>query len=132
MKPVAEKLRNLERQLAEEKGLFSLFALFLREDAPNKWDVVVSAPWVDKDKGEALAYLAKSLQSSLSPDELLSLSRIVLVEQDNPGLDAILRAVQVEHSIVDVRDCNFFGLDIKYAYIITSQRLGEPVVREAG
>ena len=67
MKQVAEKLRNMERQVAEEKGPVSLFGLFLREGAPDKWDLVVSAPWIDENKEAGLAYPAKSLRSALLP-----------------------------------------------------------------
>ncbi len=129
MKQIAEKLRNLERQAAEEKGPFSLFGLFLRADAPDKWDLVVSAPWIDDNKEESLSYMAESLRASLAAEELLNLSRIVLVEQNNPGLEAVQRAMHVEHGVVEIKDCNFFDLEIKSALIITSQRLGEPVTQ---
>lgn len=129
MKQIAEKLKNLERQMADEKGPFSLFGLFLREDAPDKWDLVVSAPWIDDNKEESLAYIAESLRASLAAEELLNLSRIVLVEQNNPGLEAVQRAMHVQHGVVEIKDCNFFDLEIKSAFIITSQRLGEPVTQ---
>ena len=131
MKQIAEKLRNLERQAADEKGPFSLFGLFLREDAPDKWDLVVSAPWIDDNNEESLAYIAESLRAFLAAEELLNLSRIVLVEQSNPGLEAVQRAMHVEHGVVELKDCNFFGLEIKSALIITSQRLGEPVTQSS-
>jgi len=129
VKQIAEKLKNLERQMADEKGPFSLFGLFLREDAPDKWDLVVSAPWIDDNKEESLAYIAESLRASLAAEELLNLSRIVLVEQNNPGLEAVQRAMHVQHGVVEIKDCNFFDLEIKSAFIITSQRLGEPVTQ---
>ena len=129
MKQIAEKLKNLERQMADEKGPFSLFGLFLREDAPDKWDLVVSAPWIDDNKEESLAYIAESLRASLAAEELLNLSRIVLVEQNNPGLEAVQRAMHVQHGVVEIKDRNFFDLEIKSAFIITSQRLGEPVTQ---
>jgi hypothetical protein len=45
MRDLAVKLRGLERTLSEEKGPFNLFALLLREDAPDVWDLVVAAKW---------------------------------------------------------------------------------------
>ena len=54
MKAFAEKLVPVERQIAAEKGAFLLFALFLREDAPDVWDLVVAAPWIEANKSEAL------------------------------------------------------------------------------
>jgi len=131
MRTVAEKLLNLERQVTAEKGPFSLFALFLREDAQDKWDLVVSAGWLEKNKEEGLSYLADSLRSILPSDDLVSLSKIVVVDQDDPALAAVHRALKAEHSVVEVKNCTFFGLEIKHAFIITSQRQAETVGREA-
>jgi len=126
MKQLVEKLVTMEREISEERGTFALFALFLREDALDKWDLVASAPWLEEDKKESLAYLSDRLRSHLTDEELLSFSRIVLVDRDNPFLEAIKKAIQkavsLEHGIVEVKDSNFFGLEISHAYIITSKR----------
>jgi hypothetical protein len=94
----------------------------LREDAPEKWDLVVAAEWIERDRGESLKYIASVMQNTLSRDELLSLSRIVLIDEKNPALDAMHRAMQVEHGIAEIQDSNFFGLQIKHAFLITSRR----------
>jgi hypothetical protein len=122
MKEFAEKLRLVEQQIAEEKGSFLLFALFLREDAPDLWDVLVSAPWIESNKGEALRYIAPKLQSVATPEELAKLSRIVIIEKSQPALAAFQSAFHVEHGLADVRNSNFFGLPIEHAYIITSRK----------
>jgi len=45
------------------------------------------------------------------------------LNHDNPGLDAILRAVHVEGGgPVEVKDSNFFGLAIKDAFIFRAAR----------
>ncbi len=122
MKKFIEKMEALEQSISDEKGDFVLFALFLREDAQDKWDLVVSAPWIEINKKVALSYLANELRSHLRSQEMLILSRIVLVDKDNPALEAIHKAISVEHTVVETRDSNFFGLQIKHAYIITSKR----------
>lgn len=122
MKQLVEKLVAMEREISEERGTFALFALFLREDALDKWDLVASAPWLEEDKKESLAYLSDRLRSHLTQEELLSFSRIVLIDRDNPFLEAVQRAVSSEHRDVEVKDSNFFGLEISHAYIITSKR----------
>ena len=132
MRNVAEKLRDLEQQIAAEKGSFSLFALFLRQDSPDKWDVVASAPWLEKNKEAGLSYLADSVRSVLDPGELLSISKIVLVDQDDPALEPVRKALKAEHEVTEVRDCNFFGLEIKHGFIITSQRETENVIPGGG
>ena len=119
MNQLVEKLASMEREVADERGGFRLFSLFLREDSPNKWDLLVSAPWLDADQSEGMAYLAKRVRSCLDTQELLSLSRIVPIAADNPGLAAIAQAFHVVHSQIELRDRNLFGLQIKHAYIVT-------------
>jgi hypothetical protein len=132
MNDLVGKLILLERLMASEQGDFSLFALFLREDAPDKWDLVVSAPWIEVDKRRALDFIARQLRSHLEPEELLSLSKVVLIDHDDPALGAIHNAVRVLHGTMEIRNSAFFGLSIRHAYIITSQKPSEPVATSAG
>jgi hypothetical protein len=131
MKQLVDKLVLLERDISTDKGEFVLFALFLREDALDRWDLVVSAPWIEANKKEALDYLVSQLQPRLEPEELLFISRIVLIDKDNPALEAIHKSIKAEHSAVEVVNSNFFGLQIERAYIITSNResaVANPVI----
>ena len=124
MKELVEKLRLLETEISQKKGDFSLFAMFLRENAQDKWDLVASASWFWSDKKKTLDYLAKKLRSRLTSDELLTLSRIVLIEESDPMLHSVQQAFQAHHTPIEVQDCNLFGLPIQHAYIITSRRNG--------
>ena len=126
MKQIIEKLASLERDIASEKGEFSLFALFLREDADDKWDLLASAPWLEANNREILEYLVNHLRARLDTQELLSLSMIVLLEKGNPVLEAIRKAIKVKHGMAEVRDSISFGVPIKHAYIITSAREPSP------
>lgn len=129
MKDLLPKFIELERTLSEDKGGFSVFALFLREDAVDKWDLVVAAPWIEGDRKEALSLITKTIQQTFKEKELSGLSRVVIVELTNPSVEAINQAVAIQHGQAEVRNSNFFGLHIKHAYIITSQRrmINEPV-----
>lgn len=122
MKELVDKLGFIEREISLKRGDFSVFALLLREDAPDKWDLVVAAPWLERDKKSGLEVLTRKLRASLSSDELISLSRIVLLDEKDPTLEAIHRAVSVEHGNVEIYQSNFFGLEIKHGYVITSKK----------
>ena len=122
MNELVNKIVSLEKDISQEKGKLNLFALFLREDAQDKWDLLVSAPWIQSDKKSALSYIANLIQQRLNNDEKVSLSRIVVIDRNEPAFDAFQKAIHTEHSKVEVRDSNFFGLKIKHAYIITSSR----------
>lgn len=121
MKDLLERFSKLEREISAERGPLNLFALFLRENEQDLWDVVVASPWIEADKKSAYKYLAGKIQEEFSAQELLQLSHIAIIESNNPGLAVVAQAVHVEHGLVEFKDTDFFGLPIKHAYIITSQ-----------
>lgn len=123
------KFGRLESDVSPAKGDFALFALFLREDLPDRWDLMISAPWASEDEKGALDYLIARIKSDLGPADLTRLSRIVFIDPKDISVQDLNRAVQVEHGAVEVRDSNFFGLPIKHAFIITSKRPGSAVAR---
>jgi hypothetical protein len=122
MREQAEKLQAVEKKLCESKGPFELFALFLREDAPNKWDLLISADWARNDKKAALTEIIQEIQCVLTQTEQLMLSRLIILEKDDTALKAFHGAMHVEHGLAEISDSNFFGLAIKHAYLITSKR----------
>lgn len=122
---LTEKFAELESGIAEEKGGFALFALFMREDSPDRWDLIVSAPWTGDDKQSAVNYFVAQIKLRLGEQSLTRLSRIVVIDPQDAGVQALNRAIQVEHGRVEVRDSDFFGLAVKHAYIITSKRSPE-------
>ena len=123
---LSEKFRDLESRIAEDKGGFALFALFMREDVPDRWDLMVSAPWVGSNKRDAVDYFVNQIKSRLGEQDLTSLARIVVIDPEDTAVQALNRAVQIEHGGVEIRDSNFFGLPIKHAFIITSKRPPAP------
>ena len=124
---LVERFARLESRLAEEKGDFALFALFLREDVGDRWDLIVSAPWVGPDKESAVSFLVGEIKSKLGDQDLTSLSRIVIVDPDDVAVQNLNRGIHVEHGQFEVRDTNFFGLAVRNAHIITSKRPAAPV-----
>jgi len=118
---LADNFTRLESRISEEKGDFSLFALFLREEVPDRWDLLVAAPWVETDREDALNYFVNEIKSFLGAQYLTVLSRIVFVDPNDPAVQSLNRSIKVEHGSAEVKDADFFGLPIKHAYIITSK-----------
>ncbi|MBI5555809.1 MAG: hypothetical protein HY920_08180 [Elusimicrobia bacterium] len=117
---MVEKLVSFERDISNERGKFSLFALFLREDAIDRWDLVVSASWLNANRKESYDYLAEKLRLYLKPQEMVYLSGIFLINKDSPTLNAIHKKIQTEHKVFEISNSNFFGMQMEQAYIITS------------
>src|SRR5438067_6589780 len=98
---LTEKFAELESRIAEEKGAFALFALFMREDAPDRWDLIVSAPWVGDDKRGAVNYFIAQIKSKLGDRDLTNLSRIVVIDPQDTAVQNLNRAIQTEHGGVE-------------------------------
>ena len=127
IKHIINKLESLEKEIADEKGEFSLFGLFLREDAENRWDLVVAAPWLNSDSMEDLNYIVSKLNIYLKNSELLSISRIVILELNDPMVQIITNNFGVARGRpFELNHPQIFKLPFKYAYIIISHS-GKPV-----
>jgi hypothetical protein len=106
--------------VSAEKGDFTLFGLFLREGSPGRWDLLVSAKWIDADEHEAIRTFADLLQQHLTRQQLLVFSHIHPVRtQANDFLQALQRKVgNVEHGLVEVRG-EIAGMLIEQGYVIS-------------
>lgn len=126
MKELIKKLVSIERDISAEKGGFSLFGLFLPEDSVHWWHLVAAAPWFKARDDEALNYIAKFVQERLAPKEIIKLSRVVLLDADNPGIEEIHQDINVEHGTVEMTSKLWFGMEMKRVYIVTSRRASSP------
>ena len=125
MKKLLPKLKALEQQISSEKGQISLFGLFLRDESPGKWELVISGPWVDTGQLETYEYLAERLHAALSPEERYPISKFLPLKEGSPIVEAILDEVTTENGIAEVRDCDFHGISIRKGYVFTAKRRSE-------
>jgi len=117
---MVSKLQRIERELSRKKGSFALFGLFLREDVSDRWDLLVAAPWMEGREVEAVRLIASKLTKELETEELLRISRIIPLSVRDPEVERIASAIHVEHGNIEITNCNFFGLWIPKAVLITS------------
>ncbi len=120
--PLVEKLLNIEARINLEAGSLVLFALIERDDAPGKWDLVVSAAWAKEKQKDLLNRIALQLRNILSWEEKVILSRILILDPQDPFVRAINNLVNVEHGRDRVSNFLVNGILIKDSYIFTSHR----------
>ena len=125
MKTLCEKVKTLLPVLLE-RGPIYLFALFERDDAAGKWDVILSAPWSDSDASSAIRFVSSQLVPTLSPEELASLSRIAIIPSKTSSGMLMTSAINITGGQTELVDCNLMGLQIKHAYIFRAQRPSTP------
>ena len=117
------KLKQFIEQVEEQKGRFTLFGIFVREDSPGLWDLVVSAPWLESGKLKALGEFVKKMSDTFGQDEIMSFSRIVTLNHDDPTLQAILTEVSLAKEIPwEKQGPDLFGLPIERAVVWRAQR----------
>jgi hypothetical protein len=125
MKEIAEKLQMLERELKADKGPFTYFAIVRNGEAPDLWDLVVSAPWISANRMKGIRLIAERLKKYLSPQELLSISKIAALEEGHPYLRASRMFFSgLDGGFVYMSGNIINGLLLPESYVITSRVIG--------
>lgn len=121
------KLAEVMHQLARDRGPLTLFALFRRDGAPyDKWDLVVSAPYLEERMRESIGEVTDRLLPLLDEREVVSLSRVVMLDPDDGNLADVLRSIQVDDGPMVVRDVTLFGLPMEQGFIFRAKRPPQP------
>jgi hypothetical protein len=115
-------LQQVEREISGQQGSFTLFALFEHPDVPSRWDLVVAAPWADKDNEQAMRLLASEMKKRLQPSDIGRISRIVLLDSDDSSVRAITSAHSVEHGRVKIDEASDYGLPADRGFVITARQ----------
>lgn len=118
MKSLADKLATLLPKL-QEHGSIYLFALFARDDAAGKWDVVFSSEWSNSDAASAVRTISDMIVPMLGSEELAALSRVVIIPSKEPGVALLASGMS---GCAELVNCNFMGLQIGHAFIFRAQR----------
>ena len=128
MKSLAEKVSKQLPTLDEFAPIY-LWALFEHDDEPEKWDVLLSSQGSDQNAASAIRKISGHLVPELERVELDAISRIVVIPSDEPSVLALASSVRAQGGLMEVRDCNFMGVQIKHAFICRTER--PPRTRES-
>jgi hypothetical protein len=127
MNEIIEKIKSLIKDLEQEYGLLLICALFLRDGDLEKWDIIISASWLNPSEMQSYKIVSSKLQKSLSDTELVQFSRIVILNTDDPvvsylqGLETISNGGYKELRADELSEK--FKFTIKRAYLLRSQKL---------
>jgi len=131
MRILLEKLRLIVHKLEEENGPILVFALFLREHPLEKWDVVVSATWLKSNDISSLKLIFSKFQESLSENELIQISRIVILEPNDDAVTYLQNEFSITNGHFEEVSAGVFserfGFTIKRAYLLRCQKLEDPL-----
>lgn len=123
MKKILEKLKKVLVELENEHGSILVFALFLREDSPARWDLVVSASWLDSGNVESYKIVATKTQNVLDTEELVQLSRVVILDVEDSVVSFLQNSYNVPNGTIrEIDNCapftQKFNFTIQRAYLL--------------
>lgn len=127
MNETIEKFKSLIKDLEKNQGPLLICALFLRDGDLDKWDIIISASWLNPAEMQSYKIVSSKLQESLSDVELVQFSRIVILNQDDPvvsylqNLETITNGGYKELRADELSEK--FKFTIKRAYLLRSQKL---------
>jgi hypothetical protein len=116
MKTIVSKFGKLVEDITSQKGPFTLFVLTLPDDT-FAWDVLVAAEWVDENQSKALSFLTKAIQSTLTEKELLTISGVILLDNESFSDASASLKSELGYEAVDLE---LFGRHIQKAYIFVT------------
>ena len=116
---LADKLQIAEKAISSEYGLFVLFALAEREEAPGRWDLLVSAPWLEMG-AKGIQKIIQALQPYLVSEDWLKFASITPLPVSMDYVQWIARKYDVQHDNQEVANVFWNGLLIPHGFVITA------------
>lgn len=122
MNELLEKLNNVKNSILSEKkdSIFYLFGLVERVDLENKWDLLISTNWLEKENQEKdLVFFIEKIKAEFGSN-FDFISKIVLFTADEEFLLALGRALEKEKA----SEKEFFNiklvdnLALKHLYVL--------------
>ncbi|PYQ54614.1 MAG: hypothetical protein DMF78_05255 [Acidobacteria bacterium] len=118
---LVDKLEKALPAIEARRGPFLLVGLFLREESPGPWDLVVSAPWLEDRKLRTLDALVKYLSEAAGKDFIQDLSRIVTLDAHSDVVRSVLAETRRASLPLHKVGRDLFGLPVEEAYVLRAQ-----------
>jgi hypothetical protein len=111
-------IQNVRRRIIAERGYLIFIALFEREDNPGWWDLLIAGGGLRSDTLADYEYVGRLLREELPREELLRLSKFVLLPDDYEPAQKLARKVQVDDGEpVELEDFRFYQFFVRRALI---------------
>jgi hypothetical protein len=121
MSEFLDKLRQVEREIAHERGGIALFGAFEREQGLQRWDVVIAAPWTAEGLRKSIDYVFEKLAAHLTFREFLDIARVVPLLPTVPFVKAVHEMVGHVETPKEIPGFTFEGMELKRGYILSSR-----------
>ena len=118
MIPLENKIRKV---LSDAYGgkKFDFAAIIEREDAGERWDLAVSADWIDEY--DFIETVAPKLSEVLSDSELIKLGRIVVLNPMGEFMQEYNQRIGPVTEDRDLFNITFGGIPVRHAHVFGAQ-----------
>jgi hypothetical protein len=120
MKELLDKLKNVQTEIAQERGNVALFAIFEREGGLARWDLIVAAPWAAEGLRRSIDYIIKKLREQMTLAEFLQISQVVPLLPSAPFVKTVQEMVGEVDGLKELPGFEFDGMELKRGYVLLS------------
>ena len=122
-KELVAKLKQIEFDISQERGSFTLYAMFIRKSGVGWWDIVMAADWLTDATRTAFGrYIADLWRSRLTGKEMTNIGITIIDQYEKEGLEEALEELKpVEHGEEKVKDFYILGQEIEKGIVITAR-----------
>lgn len=124
--PLIRKIKSAVFHMIADRGDFTLFAAFLRRNAPGTWDLIAAAKWLDPDSIDSLKYIYTKISEVISPDEMVCISRVVVLSHQNTIVRHFLEEIAGRTGFIELKGFVFGDVPIRRGYVISVQNRPVP------
>jgi len=111
-------IQNVRRRLIADRGYLIFLGLFERDDEPGWWDLLISGGGLRPNTLADYEYVGRLLNEELPLDEMLQLTKFVVLREDYEPIQKLLKRVQVEDGEpVELENFRFYEFLIRRALI---------------
>jgi len=119
-----QKMKDILRHVAKKKGKFYLAMLAQTSpDLPQRWTLLVSAPWIDSSGlRSAISYLSSLLAENLDKNSISVIDRISVVPTSDPIVQNLGRSskLALEEREVTIRNWQIGDWFIPFGYLFVA------------
>lgn len=98
------ELNKFIDKVEAEKGQFTLFAIFMYKDSPGRWNIVLSAPWLEEGKLRALGEFLTSMSQEFNEDAVLNYESIITLNSNHLELLNIVSNLGHVNEPIEISD----------------------------
>jgi hypothetical protein len=111
-------IQNVRRRIIADRGYLVFLALFERDDNPGWWDLLIAGGGLRSDTLADYEYVGRMLREELTRDELIKVSKFVLLPDDYEPAQKLARKVHVDGGEpVELEDFRFYEFFIRRGLI---------------